>query len=232
MLNRWINLKADWNRRRVVALFVAIAIGLWTMHQLNRAEQQYARWDADQMVWVTTIDLQVGATITEANATQIAAPAGLVPSDTETNPIGRVVRTDIGTATIIASHLLTNADPASDNAQLDIGRSAVRVPMSTAPLAVTRGDQVALWSTLALDSSVPSAGDNFDAELGAVTGLDLFGSDAEQSVSDMLAVPIVADAILIARSDNDITVSVANADLAGLIRAMASGSIVAVGVAA
>jgi hypothetical protein len=211
-------LGSRYTRRRALAIVITLLVG-WQVMALNQsARAQRDRWESGPRVWVTTRSIDAGATIGPDDVDQIAVPKTLAPSDATENPVGQSTRVALPANVVVGSHVLAAADPSSDASALDIARVAIRVPLTTTPPNVVAGDRVSLWAAMAL-SPTPTPS-NFDVDFG--------GSVTETAA---LGAPVVNQAIVISRTDEDITVSIGQGDAPMLVGAMATSSLVALALA-
>lgn len=108
------------------AAFVAIAVA----HRVDAAERAAARWGATESVVVVTRDLAAGEPLARDDTVLGTWPAALAPPDAlHEAPIGRRLSEGIRAGQPLVGDQLAPAGRGAWAAALDVGESAVQVPL-------------------------------------------------------------------------------------------------------
>ncbi len=122
----------------LLAAVLATAAGLAVARAQSRADRAAESWGRPVTVWVTDAPVGAGATLDADDLRRVEAPRHLWPEGAvQTNPAGRIARSDIGLGEIVVDHRLLGGTGAVPAGHRGIG---LALGPATPPLAV--GDRV------------------------------------------------------------------------------------------
>jgi hypothetical protein len=171
----------------------------WTVSTVNSADVAASAWGHRKTVPVATSDLEPGRVITAADITFVDRPIAVVPNDVAASPIGRSVTRSIARDEVVLERRLAGGSATGPASQLDENSLAFAIPSDASTPPTRIGDHVALYA--------PS---------------EVIATSARASGP---ALRIADRAVVIAVSEEAITVGVVIAEASAVAKALLSASV-------
>lgn len=199
------NRRIHWHIRRSlrqpipfwIAAVVLTALTATTVgHLTGAAAAERDRWGERRGAVVALHDLEPGAAIGAGDTEVRLLPAGLLPRGAATTPVtGMVVAAFVGKGEVVLTRRLAPAGLSAIAALLPPGSRGVAVPQGPAPLPVEVGDRVDVLATF------------------------------DPSTTDQPTFAVATGAVVIAVSDDAVTVAVDEAEAAKVAFAVTSAAV-------
>jgi hypothetical protein len=167
---------------------------------VNSADAAASAWGQRRTVPVATSDLEPGRVITTADITFVDRPIAVVPNDVAVSPIGRSVTRSIARDEVVLERRLAGGSATGPASQLDENSLAFAIPSDASTPPTRIGDHVALYA--------PS---------------EVVATSTRASGP---ASRIAARAVVIAVSEEAITVGVVIAEASAVAKALLSASVI------
>ena len=195
-LRRWLSTtRVRWS----ITTAVALCSLAWTVSTVNSADVAASAWGHRKTVPVATSDLEPGRVITAADITFVDSPIAVVPNDVAASPIGRSVTRSIARDEVVLERRLAGGSATGPASQLDGNSLAFAIPSDASTPPTRIGDHVALYA--------PS---------------EVIATSARASGP---ALRIADRAVVIAVSEEAITVGVVIAEASAVAKALLSASV-------
>lgn len=194
---RWLSTtRVRWS----ITAAVALCSLAWTISTVNSADAAASAWGHRRTVPVATSDLEPGRVITTADISFVDRPVAVVPDDVAVSPVGRSVTRSIARDEVVLERRLAGGSATGPASQLDENSLAFAIPSDASTPPTRIGDHVALYA--------PSE----------VVATSTRTSGPASRIADR--------AVVIAVSEEAITVGVVIAEAATVAKALLSASVV------
>jgi len=194
---RWLSTtRVRWS----ITAAVALCSLAWTVSTVNSADAAATAWGQRRTVPVATSDLEPGRVITNADITFVDRPIAVVPNDVAESPIGRLVTRSIARDEVVLERRLSGGSATGAASQLAENSLAFAIPSDAGTPPIRIGDHVALYA--------PSE----------VIATSTRASGPASRIADR--------AVVIAVSEEAITVGVVIAEASAVAKALLSASVI------
>lgn len=186
--------------RWIITAVVSVIALSWTFSTVNSARSERKAWGNAHSVPVALVDLSPGRVISAADIAFVERPVAMLPESVAESPIGRTVSRTIVKDEVIIEERLAGGATTGPAALLDENTVAFAIAVENATPPVGVGDHVALFA--------PS-----DVVATATRGTGP-------------AVQVANSAIVVAVTEQAVTVAVDKNDAPGLARALLASTVV------
>jgi len=194
---RWLSTtRVRWS----ITAAVALCSLAWTVSTVNSADAAASAWGQRRTVPVATSDLEPGRVITAADITFVDRPIAVVPNDVAVSPIGRSVTRSVARDEVVLERRLSGGSATGVASQLAENSLAFAIPSDAGTPPIRIGDHVALYA--------PSE----------VIATSTRASGPASRIADR--------AVVIAVSEEAITVGVVIAEASAVAKALLSASVI------
>ena len=194
---RWLSTtRVRWS----ITAAVALCSLAWTVSTVNSADAAASAWGQRRTVPVATSDLEPGRVITAADITFVDRPIAVVPNDVAVSPIGRSVTRSVARDEVVLERRLSGGSATGAASQLAENSLAFAIPSDAGTPPIRIGDHVALYA--------PSE----------VIATSTHASGPASRIADR--------AVVIAVSEEAITVGVVIAEASAVAKALLSASVI------
>jgi hypothetical protein len=194
---RWLSTtRVRWS----ITAAVALCSLTWTVSTVKSADAAASAWGQRRTVPVATSDLEPGRVITTADITFVDRPIAVVPNDVAVSPIGRSVTRSVARDEVVLERRLAGGSATGAASQLDENSLAFAIPSDASTPPIRIGDHVALYA--------PSE----------VIAASTRASGPASRIADR--------AVVIAVSEEAITVGVVIAEASAVAKALLSASVI------
>jgi hypothetical protein len=118
----------------------------WTISTVNSADAAASAWGHRRTVPVATSDLEPGRVITTADISFVDRPIAVVPNDVAASPVGRSVTRSIARDEVVLERRLAGGSATGPASQLDENSLAFAIPSDASTPPTRIGDHVALYA--------------------------------------------------------------------------------------
>jgi len=140
---RWLSTtRVRWS----ITAAVALCSLAWTISTVNSADAAASAWGHRRTVPVATSDLEPGRVITTADISFVDRPIAVVPNDVAASPVGRSVTRSIARDEVVLERRLAGGSATGPASQLDENSLAFAIPSDASTPPTRIGDHVALYA--------------------------------------------------------------------------------------
>ena len=186
--------------RWIITAAISVVALSWTFSTVNSARSERAAWGEARSVPVALMDLSPGRVISASDIEFVDRPVAMLPEAIAESPIGRTVSRSIAKDEVIIQERLTGGAKTGPAAPLEENMIAFALAVENATPPVGVGDHVALFA--------PSE----------VVATATRGTGP--------AVQVANDAVVVAVTDQTVTVAIDKVDAPSLARALLASTVV------